>query len=211
MSTRKSLAGYARVKRALDVTSGILGLLVLSPVIITVSLLVWAKLGRPVIFAQDRPGRNEKLFRMYKFRTMLPVDGGRTIDEDRLTPFGRRLRELSLDELPTLWNVVRGDMSFVGPRPLLVEYLDRYTPEQARRHEVPPGVTGLAQASGRNSLSWEQKLSLDVQYVEQRSLALDARIIGKTIASVVRREGIAAEGHATSPEFMGSDGGGDSQ
>lgn len=199
MSTR----GYDRGKRLLDaVGSGIL-LVVLSPVIGIVALLVAVKLGRPVIFSQPRPGRGGRIFTLRKFRSMksVDVDAGLVTDEDRLTRFGKTLRASSLDELPSLVNVLRGDMSFVGPRPLLVSYLERYTPRQARRHEVRPGITGLAQSSGRNDVPWERRLELDVEYVDTRSFRLDALILVRTVRSVFVREGISHDGHATMPEF----------
>lgn len=194
---------YDGLKRVLDVIGAAVGLVFLAPVIVVTGALVAVKLGRPVIFAQPRPGRHNRIFTLYKFRSMRNVDAskGLVTDEQRLTGFGQRLRATSLDELPSLWNVLRGDMSFVGPRPLLVEYLDRYTPEQARRHEVRPGITGLAQASGRNALSWERKFALDVKYVDRRSLGVDARILIETVRSVLARDGIAAEGHVTMTKF----------
>lgn len=183
-----------------------MALVVLSPVLGVLALLVAARLGRPVLFKQDRPGRDGQVFRLYKFRTMRRIDyeQGVVTDEQRLTPFGRTLRSTSLDELPTLVNVIRGDMSIVGPRPLLVQYLERYSREQSRRHLVRPGITGLAQCSGRNLLSWESKLALDVRYVDERSLAVDLRILASTAVAVIRREGISAEGRATAAEFMGT-------
>jgi lipopolysaccharide/colanic/teichoic acid biosynthesis glycosyltransferase len=194
---------YDVVKRGLDIVASAIALLVLSPVILATALLVALRLGRPVVFAQERPGRDGRIFTLYKFRSMRVVDAsrGRVSDADRLTPFGIGLRSTSLDELPSLWNVLRGDMSVVGPRPLLVEYLDRYTPEQARRHEVRPGITGLAQVNGRNAISWDDKFGLDVRYVDRRSVGLDLRIVIATIGSVVRRDGISAEGHATMSRF----------
>ncbi|MDQ0726315.1 sugar transferase [Microbacterium sp. W4I20] len=194
---------YDVVKRALDVIASAIALVVLSPVILATAVLVAVKLGRPVVFAQKRPGRDGRIFTLYKFRSMRSVDESRgwVTDADRLTPFGVRLRSTSLDELPSLWNVLRGDMSVVGPRPLLVEYLERYTPEQARRHEVRPGITGLAQVTGRNAISWEDKFAQDVRYVDRRSVGLDLRIVLATIGSVVKREGISAEGHATMTKF----------
>lgn len=201
------MSGQARpydvVKRGLDIVASAVALVVLSPVIVATAVLVAVKLGRPIVFAQDRPGKDGRIFTLYKFRSMRSVDESRgwVTDADRLTPFGLRLRSTSLDELPSLWNVLRGDMSIVGPRPLLVEYLERYTPEQARRHEVRPGVTGLAQVSGRNAISWESKFAQDVRYVDRRSVALDLRIVVATIASVVRRDGISAEGHVTMSKF----------
>lgn len=160
-----------------------------------------------MLFHQFRPGLNAELFTLRKFRTMLPIDParGQVDDASRMTDLGRFLRATSLDELPTLWNVVRGDMSLVGPRPLLVEYLERYSTEQSRRHDVRPGITGLAQVSGRNAMSWEQKLALDVRYVDIRSMMLDLRIIARTVQSVLRREGVTAEGEATTSVFLGSD------
>ncbi len=194
---------YDRLKRILDIGGAAISLLVLSPVIAVTATLVASKLGRPVIFAQARPGLNGQIFTLYKFRSMRNVDvaKGWVTDEQRLTSFGETLRATSLDELPSLWNVLRGDMSFVGPRPLLVEYLERYTPEQARRHEVRPGITGLAQASGRNTLTWERKFALDVEYVDRRSLSVDLRILVATARSVLAREGITAEGHVTMSKF----------
>ena len=164
------------------------------------------KLGSPVVFSQKRPGLHGKPFTMYKFRTMRDaVDnhGQQLPDSERMTPMGRFLRASSLDELPELFNVLRGDMSLVGPRPLLMEYLDRYTPQQARRHEVRPGITGWAQVNGRNAISWEQKFELDVWYVDNRSFALDLKILWLTVQKVFKREGISAAGEATMPKFMG--------
>ncbi len=183
--------------------------LVLSaPFQVVLAGLVKKKLGSPVLFRQQRPGKDEKIFELVKFRTMLEPDpaAGLVSDADRMTPFGSFLRSTSLDELPTLWNVVKGDMSLVGPRPLLVRYLDRYSPEQRRRHEVRPGLTGLAQVGGRNSLGWADKFALDVEYVEKRSLWLDAKLIAATFAKVARRDGIAADGDVTMPEFFGTKG-----
>ena len=195
---------YDRPKRLLDVLVASLALVVLSPVLLAVALVVAVGLGRPVLFRQTRPGLHGRLFELRKFRTMKPIGLDRVSDGDRLTGLGRWLRATSLDELPTLWNVLRGDMSLVGPRPLLVSYLDRYTPEQARRHEVRPGVTGLAQVRGRNSLSWEEKFGYDVRYVDTRRLGLDLRILAETVVRVLRREGVSADGHATAPEFLGT-------
>lgn len=194
---------YDPVKRALDVVSAAAGLVLLSPVIAVVATLVAIQLGRPVMFRQQRPGKDGALFTLRKFRSMKDVDEvkGLVSDEDRLTPFGMALRATSLDELPSLWNVLRGDMSVVGPRPLLVEYLPRYSSEQARRHEVRPGITGLAQANGRNSLTWEDKFALDVRYVDSRSLGLDLRILILTVKSVIVREGISQDGQATMSKF----------
>lgn len=175
----------------------------LSPVIILIGTIVWLNLGRPVLFLQQRPGQHGEPFRLMKFRTMRSGSGS---DAERLTRFGRALRATSLDELPELWNVLTGDMSLVGPRPLLMEYLSLYTPRQARRHEVRPGMTGLAQIGGRNSLSWDEKFAMDIWYVENRSLWLDVKILVRTLGMVFRREGIAAEDEATMPRFRGKQG-----
>ncbi len=199
---------YQRIgKRAFDLGLAVPALVVLTPVGLAVGALIRLKLGRPVLFRQRRPGQDDRLFELVKFRTMRDArsaDGELLPDAERLTPFGARLRRMSLDELPTLWNVVRGDMSLVGPRPLLVQYLDRYTPKQRRRHEVAPGITGWAQINGRNAISWEEKFALDVWYVENVSFRTDLRIILRTAAQVLGRRGISAEGHATMPEFEGS-------
>lgn len=197
---------YDHIKRAADVVVAGGALVASVPIQAAVGVLVAVKLGRPVLFTQARPGLNGEIFTLYKFRTMKSVDPTRGMisDEQRLTSFGRALRATSLDELPTLINVIRGDMSLVGPRPLLVSYLDRYTPEQARRHEVRPGITGLAQASGRNALSWEKKFALDVYYVSHRSFALDMNILLKTVRALVKRDGISATDNVTMPEFQGS-------
>lgn len=194
---------YDVVKRGLDVVVSAVALVLLSPIIVATAVLVAVRLGRPVVFAQERPGKDGRIFTLYKFRSMRSVDESRgwVTDADRLTPFGVRLRSTSLDELPSLWNVLRGDMSIVGPRPLLVEYLERYTPEQARRHEVRPGITGLAQVTGRNAISWESKFRQDVRYVDRRSVGLDLRIVLATIGSVLKRDGISAEGHVTMSKF----------
>ncbi|KJL29294.1 Undecaprenyl phosphate N,N'-diacetylbacillosamine 1-phosphate transferase [Microbacterium oxydans] len=204
---RRTRRPYDVAKRALDAAASAVGLVVLSPVILITALVVRLNLGSPVLFTQPRPGRGGRVFRLYKFRSMRNVDESRGLvtDEQRLTRFGRILRSTSLDELPSLWNVLHGDMSVVGPRPLLVEYLPRYTPEQSRRHEVRPGITGLAQVNGRNTVEWEQRFALDVQYVDQRSFALDARILVDTVRSVVAREGISAEGHVTMRKFGEAD------
>ncbi|MFG3700193.1 sugar transferase [Micromonospora sp. NPDC047620] len=194
------------LKRAIDLAAAVVLLVLTAPLVLVVAALVAAGLGRPVLFRQPRAGRHGQVFELVKFRTMLPPDPrrGRVRDGDRLTPLGRFLRSTSLDELPTLWNVLRGDMSLVGPRPLLTDYLPRYSPTQARRHEVRPGVTGLAQVRGRNSLGWEEKLDLDVWYVDHRSLRLDLSILAATVRTVLRREGISAAGSATAPEFLGT-------
>jgi len=197
--------GYDISKRAFDIAVSTAGLVVLSPVLAATALLVRKHLGSPVIFSQPRPGKDGRVFQLRKFRTMLNPDPARGLvtDEDRLTRFGEKLRSTSLDELPTLWNVLRGDMSIVGPRPLLVSYLGRYSPLQARRHEVKPGITGLAQCSGRNQLDWADKFRLDVEYVDHRSWGLDLRILARTAGAVVHREGITQRGHVTMPEFEG--------
>jgi lipopolysaccharide/colanic/teichoic acid biosynthesis glycosyltransferase len=199
---------YRRIgKRVLDLGLAVPALVVLAPVGLAVGGLIRLKLGGPVLFRQSRPGRDAQVFELIKFRSMSNARGtsGELLpDEERLTPFGNRLRRLSLDELPTLWNVVRGDMSLVGPRPLLVQYLDRYTPEQQRRHEVLPGITGWAQINGRNAITWEEKFEHDVWYAENVSLGTDLRTLLLTAVQVLGRRGIAAEGHATMPEFTGS-------
>jgi lipopolysaccharide/colanic/teichoic acid biosynthesis glycosyltransferase len=191
----------------MDVVAAGVVLLVLAPVIGAVAIAVRLTLGAPVLFRQERPGRCGRAFEMMKFRTMqttLDRQGTPLPDAERLTRFGRFLRGTSLDELPELWNVLRGDMSLVGPRPLLMEYLPLYTPEQARRHEVRPGVTGWAQVNGRNALSWERKFELDVWYVENRSFLLDLRILLLTVKKVFFREGISQAGEATMEKFRGS-------
>lgn len=195
------------MKRFFDVFFSFLALTVLSPLLLVVALQVMRKLGHPVLFVQDRPGLNGKTFSMIKFRTMkdaVDAQGNPLPDSERLTPFGQFLRSSSLDELPELWNVLKGDMSLVGPRPLLMEYLPLYTPEQYRRHEVRPGVTGWAQINGRNALSWEEKFRLDVWYVDNRSLWLDIKILFLTVKKVLVRDGISADGEATMPKFTGS-------
>jgi len=193
-------------KRVLDILGAGTGLLLLSPVLLVVSLLILRQMGRPVFFRQIRPGLHGRPFGMVKFRTMrdaLDAEGNPLPDSERLTRLGRFLRSSSLDELPELWNVLRGEMSLVGPRPLLMEYLPLYSPFQARRHEVRPGVTGWAQVNGRNAITWDEKFALDVWYVDNQSLWLDLRIIGLTIRKVLRREGISAAGEATMPKFTG--------
>ena len=194
-------------KRLLDLAFTVPGLLAISPVFIIVALLILARIGRPVFFRQERPGLNARPFSLYKFRTMTggrDESGALLPDAQRLTPFGRFLRTTSLDELPELFNVLKGDMSLVGPRPLLMRYLDRYTPEQFRRHEMPPGLTGWAQVNGRNALTWEEKFELDVWYVDHWSLWLDVKILALTLWKVLKREGISQAGHATMEEFMGT-------
>jgi lipopolysaccharide/colanic/teichoic acid biosynthesis glycosyltransferase len=194
-------------KRALDVLLAVLMVVLLAPIMAAVAILVLLGLGRPVLFRQVRPGLGGKPLEVLKFRTMRPARDAReekVTDGERLTPLGRWLRRTSLDELPGLWNVLRGDMSLVGPRPLLMEYLPLYSPEQARRHEMRPGITGWAQVNGRNALKWEEKFRLDVEYVDQCSLAMDLRILALTVAAVVSGRGVAAEGSATMPRFTGS-------
>jgi sugar transferase EpsL len=200
---------YRRVgKRILDLSLAVPALVALAPIGVTVGALARIRLGSPVLFRQERPGRGDETFELIKFRTMTDTrdsSGELLPDDQRLTSFGHFLRRSSLDELPTLWNVIRGDMSLVGPRPLLVQYLDRYTPEQRRRHEVAPGITGWAQINGRNALTWEEKFDLDVWYVENMSLRTDLAILLRTVAQVLGQRGISAEGHATMPEFMGTE------
>ena len=196
------------IKRPQDFLCALLATIVLSPVLIIVAILVRIKLGNPILFTQERPGRNGKAFKLYKFRTMLPPKDGvidPKQDAARLTPFGRKLRSTSLDELPELFNMLKGDMAVVGPRPLLTRYLDRYTPHQARRHEVRPGFTGLAQVHGRNAISWEEKFEWDVKYVDHITFLGDWKIIFETIKTVLKREGISAAGEATMEEFMGTE------
>jgi sugar transferase EpsL len=192
----------------MDVAAAGAALLVLSPVIALTALAIRLRLGSPVVFRQARLGRGGRPFQVVKFRTMTDArgpDGALLSDEERLPPFGVLLRRTSLDELPQLWNVLRGDMSLVGPRPLLADYLPRYTAEQARRHEVPPGITGWAQVNGRNTVSWERKFELDVWYVDHRSLGLDLKILWMTLLGVLRSHGISQPGHATAPEFLGTE------
>lgn len=195
------------LKAFLDRSAAALGLLFLSPILGVVALAIRARLGSPVFFRQERPGHHGRPFRVVKFRTMRDTvdSAGRPLpDSERLTSLGRFLRATSLDELPQLWNVLAGDLSLVGPRPLLMQYLPRYSPEQARRHEVLPGITGWAQVNGRNAISWEEKFALDVWYVDHWSLWLDVKILALTVARVLKRSGISRDGHATMPEFMGT-------
>ena len=196
-----------KLKRAFDLAVTASGIIVWGPLIAVLAAIVRARLGAPVLFKQQRPGLRRQPFLIFKFRTMTDARDaqGRPLpDELRLTRFGRWLRSTSLDELPALWNVMRGEMSLVGPRPLLMQYLGRYTAEQARRHEVPPGITGWAQVNGRNAVSWEEKFRLDVWYVDHRSFWLDLKILGMTFWKTIRREGISQSGQATMEEFMGS-------
>ncbi|AKU18795.1 hypothetical protein VV02_09950 [Luteipulveratus mongoliensis] len=197
-----------RFKRGFDLSVAVPALVVSAPIQLAVAVAVRRRMGGQVLFRQTRPGLDGKPFEMVKFRTMLDVDEakGLVTDEQRMTPLGATLRATSLDELPALWNVVKGDMSLVGPRPLLVRYLDRYSAEQARRHEVKPGLTGLAQVSGRNTISWDDRLALDVEYVKNRNLALDMQLIWRTVSPVLRRDGIAEDGSVTMTEFFGPSG-----
>ena len=195
------------LKRVIDATAALCGLVVLAPVVLVVAVLIRMKLGSPVLFRQVRPGLNGQPFEMIKFRTMrdaVDKHGNPLPDEERMTRLGHILRATSLDELPELWNVLKGDMSLVGPRPLLIEYLPLYSPEQYRRHEVRPGVTGWAQINGRNALGWDEKFTLDVWYVDNRSLWLDLKILLLTVKKVLVRDGISAEGEATMGRFQGN-------
>lgn len=192
----------------LDIMGAASLIIILSPVLIVTAAIVRYAIGKPVFFRQNRPGRDGKPFELVKFRTMREArdsEGNLVADKERLTPLGRSLRSLSIDELPELWNVLKGDMSLVGPRPLLMDYLALYSPEQARRHEVRPGLTGWAQVNGRNAISWEEKFELDVWYVDNRGLWLDLRILLMTAKSVLTQKGINAEGEATMPPFTGSE------
>ncbi len=194
------------MKRVMDILVSAILLLVTAPVLLLIALLIVCSMGCPVLFRQRRPGYRGRIFTLNKFRTMRQAvgrDGQLLPDAQRLTPVGRFVRATSLDELPQLWNVLRGEMSLVGPRPLLVEYLERYSPEQARRHEVRPGITGWAQVNGRNAISWEKRFELDVWYVDHQSLLLDLTILWLTVVKVIKREGISAAGEATMPVFMG--------
>jgi lipopolysaccharide/colanic/teichoic acid biosynthesis glycosyltransferase len=194
------------VKRLFDVILSFVSLLILSPLFLILWALVRRKLGKPAIFRQRRPGKDEKIFTLYKFRSMTDEtdeDGTPLPDAERLTPFGEMLRRSSLDELPELFNILKGDMSLIGPRPLLVHYLPLYSREQARRHEVRPGLTGLAQVNGRNAISWEEKFDFDVRYVTHISALLDLRILAKTVKAVVTQRGISQDGEATIEEFKG--------
>ena len=195
------------IKRAFDILGAMIGLIFSSPILIAISLIIRREMGSPVLFRQTRPGLHGKPFQMIKFRTMRDVidtDGRPLPDAERLTNLGRFLRSSSLDELPELWNVLKGEMSLVGPRPLLMEYLPLYSPEQARRHAVRPGVTGWAQVNGRNAISWDKKFALDVWYVDNRSLWLDLKIVWLTIRKVIKRDGISAPGEATMSKFTGN-------
>ncbi|MGL5260457.1 MAG: sugar transferase [Lachnospiraceae bacterium] len=195
------------IKRIIDFTLSLLGILILWPVLLIVYIFVRIKLGTPAIFSQARPGKDEKIFTLYKFRTMTDERdelGALLPDEIRLTRFGKMLRSTSLDELPELWNILKGDMSIIGPRPLLVEYLPRYNEEQKKRHKVRPGLTGWAQVNGRNAITWEKKFEYDVEYVENLSFVFDLKVFFQTIASVFKRSGISSETSATMEVFMGT-------
>jgi len=195
------------LKRSLDFVFSIVAIILYSPLLIAVTVMVWLTIGRPILFQQKRPGLHGKPFYMLKFRTMRDAtgpDGQPLPDSERLVPVGKFLRSTSLDELPGIFNILKGDMSFVGPRPLLMEYLPLYSPQQARRHETPPGITGWAQVNGRNAISWEQKFDYDVWYVDNQSVWLDIKIILMTFKKVFKRSGISAEGEATVSKFTGS-------
>ena len=206
MTARKSIyQNY--IKRLLDFVLALLALIILSPVFLIVAILVRIKLGSPIIFKQERPGLHEKIFRMYKFRTMTDArdENGELLPDDvRLTKFGKILRSTSLDELPELWNILKGDMSIVGPRPLLVKYLPLYSEEQRHRHDVRPGFTGLAQVNGRNSISWDEKFEWDIKYVDDVSFLQDLKIILNTVKVVFKRDGITSDTSVTMEEFVGS-------
>ena len=194
-------------KRIIDIIGSLAGLIILSPVFLVVGVLVYSKLGSPIFFTQERVGKDGKIFKMIKFRTMLDSTnkfGELLDDEERLTPFGKKLRSTSLDELPELINVLKGDMSLVGPRPLLVEYIPLYSKHQFRRHEVNPGITGWAQVNGRNSIDWETKFDLDVEYVDKVNLIMDIKILFLTVLKVIKRDGISQEGHTTMEKFNGN-------
>lgn len=206
---KKSRGLYARyIKRLLDILCSAFAIVILSPVLLLTAIFVRVRLGSPVLFCQERPGRKEKIFRLYKFRSMTDEkdeNGELLPDEIRLTKAGRLLRSTSMDELPELFNILKGDMSIVGPRPLLVRYLPRYNDRQKKRHDVRPGLTGYAQAYGRNALSWEERFEMDVQYVEQITFWRDVKILFKTVETVLKREGISSETSATMEEFMGNE------
>lgn len=202
------------MKRLFDCIIALMSIVLLFPIIIIIACQVKKKLGSPVLFKQQRPGLHGKPFNMLKFRSMkdaVDANGNPLPDDERMTPFGDKLRSSSLDELPGLWNVLKGDMSLVGPRPLLVQYLPLYNKEQARRHDVRPGITGWAQINGRNAISWEEKFELDVWYVDNRTLWLDIKILFLTVKKVFVKEGISADGHVTIEPFMGSQHQGDNQ
>lgn len=194
------------IKEVADRLIAAIALVVFSPLLLIIAIAIYIRMGGPIVFSQPRPGKDNRIFTFYKFRTMTDdrdLAGNLLPDEQRLTAFGQFLRRTSLDELPQLWNVLKGDLSLVGPRPLLVKYLDRYTPEQARRHEVKPGITGWVQINGRNALNWEEKFKLDIWYVDHWSLWLDLQILFLTIGKVLQQEGINQEGYVTAEEFKG--------
>lgn len=195
------------IKRVMDILGSLMGLILLSPVFIVTAILVYIKLGSPIFFVQERVGKDNKVFKMIKFRSMKNDKnkyGEYLSDEERLTPFGEKLRSLSIDELPELINVLKGDMSLVGPRPLLVDYLELYSDEQIRRHEMKPGITGLAQVNGRNSISWDERFKMDVSYIDTYNLFLDIKILFMTVYKVIKRDGISQEGNATMESFTGN-------
>lgn len=198
---------YKYIKRILDIISSLLAIIILSPLIAVTAVLVKTKLGSPVLFKQERPGKDEKIFTLMKFRTMTDErdeNGELLPDEVRLTKFGKFLRSTSIDELPELFNILKGDMSVIGPRPLLVEYIPRYNEHQHRRHEVRPGLSGWAQVNGRNTVSWEDKFDMDVHYVDNYSFAMDVKILFMTVLNVIKKEGISSETSATMEVFMGT-------
>ena len=195
------------IKRLIDIIGSLVGLILLSPIFLITAILVYFKLGSPIFFVQERVGKDDKVFKMIKFRSMKDAKdkfGNDLPDEERLTSFGKILRSLSIDELPELINVLKGDMSLVGPRPLLVSYLELYSKEQRRRHEMRPGITGLAQVNGRNSVSWGERFKMDVSYIDQYSLLLDIKILFMTVYKVIKRDGISQEGNATMESFTGN-------
>lgn len=199
---------YKYIKRFFDIISSLLAIIILSPVLAVTAVLVRIKLGSPVLFKQERPGKDEKIFTLYKFRTMTDEkdeNGELLPDEVRLTKFGQFLRSTSLDELPELFNILKGDMSVIGPRPLLVRYLPRYNSHQKRRHEVRPGLSGWAQVNGRNTISWEDKFNMDVEYVDNYSLLMDIKILLMTVVNVLKHDGISSETSVTMEEFMGNE------
>lgn len=194
------------IKRLFDILVSLIALILLSSIWLFTAYLIAKNLGKPVLFRQKRPGKDGRIFEMVKFRSMLDAtdeQGNPLPDDQRMTAFGAKLRSTSLDELPELWNVLKGDMSLVGPRPLLVDYLDRYSPEQARRHEVKPGITGHAQVNGRNAVSWDERFAMDVWYVDNQSLWLDIKILFQTVKTVVKKDGVTQEGHVTMEPFKG--------
>lgn len=206
--SRRARRSQDVAKRVFDLTASSAALVLLSPIFLAVALLVRVRLGSPVLYGQQRPGLHGRPFTIYKFRSMLDTvdENGKLLPSvERTPPFGERLRALSLDELPELWNVVRGDMSLVGPRPLMMEYLPRYTSEQARRHTVKPGITGLAQISGRNAITWEEKFALDIEYVDNHDLRLDITILVRTVKTVLSREGVRYGERVDMPTFLGTE------